>query len=315
MASNSIDFTTTGLLNTIKRRGMIPASSFTFSDADLLAFLNEELISVLVPAIKSVREEFFVQILDMPLVSGQQRYDIPSRCIGAQLRDVALVDSGGNEFQLPRIEPSFMKDIGQLNVPTTMIGYYWEGNRLVLNSAPQAVNYSIRLRWERKPSDLTPTASAARISAINTGTKTVTVDSGVPNTLWVTTDTLDFVQALPPFNPLSDDAAISSLTSTTAVFTAALPSGLAVGDWISTARTSPIPQIPYEGFPVLAQLGLARVLEAMDDASPSAAPTARNQANDLLGNFLKLISPRTAGTPQKIVDRTGIFGIYQNRWR
>lgn len=315
MASNSVDYTTTGLLNGLKRRALIPSTGFLYTDADLLAVITDEMNSRLVPEIKSAREEFFVSVSDVPFVSGQQSYDIPSRALGAQLRDVALVDSGGNEFILPRLDPSFMRDAGSVNIPSALIGYYWQGNKIMINSAPAGANYSLRLRYERKPNDLTPTASAARISAINTGTKTVTCDSGVPNTLWATTDTLDFISARPPFNPLQDDAAISSLTSTTAVFSAALPTDLQVGDWISTARTTPVPQIPYEAFPVLEQLAAARISESIDDASPNSAAMARSQAESMMEGFLKLISPRTAGTPQKIVDRTGLFGTFQNRWR
>ena len=64
-----VDYTVNGLLSSIKRRGMIPASSFTFTDDQLTAFLNDELLSRLVPAIKSVREEFLPVLAD-PQTSG-----------------------------------------------------------------------------------------------------------------------------------------------------------------------------------------------------------------------------------------------------
>ncbi|HNF59260.1 MAG TPA: hypothetical protein PLN89_06780 [Elusimicrobiota bacterium] len=317
-----VDYTVNGLLSSIKRRGMIPASSFTFTDDQLTAFLNDELLSRLVPAIKSVREEFFVNVNDVALVSGQQAYDLPSRAIGVQLRDLSLVDSAGKESYLARIDPSFMKEAGVVQLPYNVMGYYWQGNKVMLYPIPSSTVYSLRQRYERRPSDLVATTQCAKIASINTGTKTVTtvdpaVDTtvGNPSTLWTTANVLDLVQGVPPFNAWADSQAVTTVASNSITFTNALPTGLAVGDWVSLAGQSPVAQIPYEGFMTLAELGLARVMEAMDDVSPSGAPMARQQAETMLQEFLKLISPRTAGTPQKVVDRHGIFQTNNNWWR
>lgn len=317
-----VDFTNNGLLSSIKRRGMIPASSFTFTDDQLLAFLNDEMLSRLVPAIKSVREEFFVNVKDVTIVSGQQAYDIPSRAVGNQLRDLSLVDSAGKESSLARIEPSFMKEAGVVQLPYNTMGYYWQGNQVMLYPIPSGTVYSLRQRYERRPNDLVATTQCAKIASINTGTKTVTtvdpaVDTtvGNPSLLWTNANILDFIQGRPPFNSLADDQAVTTVASNSITFTNTLPTGLVVGDWVAYAGQTPVPQIPYEGFMVLAELALARVLESMDDVSPSGAPMARNQAEAMMQEFLKLISPRTAGTPQKIVDRQGIFATNTNWWR
>ena len=84
-----------------------------------------------------------------------------------------------------------------------------------------------------------------------------------------------------------------------------LPDGIAVGDYVSESGKSPIPQIPYEGHHLLAQLVAIKVLEALGDAK--GMQLAMSKYDSMLKNFIKLITERVDSSPKKIISRGSIF--------
>jgi hypothetical protein len=79
---------------------------------------------------------------------------------------------------------------------------------------------------------------------------------------------------------------------------------LAIGFPLS--GTTPIPQLPYEAHPILAQLGACKALEAMGDANVKMA-WARYQ--QMAQSFYKVITPRTDSPAQKIVSPNNIYNV------
>jgi hypothetical protein len=122
-------------------------------------------------------------------------------------------------------------------------------------------------------------------------------------------ETIDFISSTPSFDSLEDDAAITVVSNQDVTF-ASLPADLAVGDWISLSGTTPIPQLPYEAHPVLAQLGACKALEAMGDANVKMAWSRYQQMAD---SFFKMIPPRTDSPAQKIVSPNSIYNRGRSR--
>lgn len=295
----AIDYTTTALIASLKRRGSLPTSQALFLDADFIALMSDELIDTVVPLIQSVKEEYFVTHADQALVADQDNYVIPSRAIGGMVRDVCLVDSAGHEIDIPRIDPMSVKD------SPVIFGYYFRDDEVILYpKASINTSYSLRIKYYRRPNLLCSRSDAALITAINTGTRVVTL-SNRP-TSWSVSTTFDIIKPTAPFKSIKDDQAISAVSGVgfEVTFTT-LPTGLAVGQWLCEAGTSPIPQIAYEGHGYLAQLGLIKACEAMKDTQ--GLKNASDKAKELKENFMKVINPRSDGGPKKVSNRKGIF--------
>jgi hypothetical protein len=179
--------TSDDLLTSVKRKISFPTSQSTFTDADILAFANEELMISQVPSILSFHEEYFVTKEIQTLKGYQDHYLIPTRAIGMKLRGVFWCDQtygpdatatqpGGNLFEMTRVS-SEDKAFFQANVGATRAihKYYIEGNYVVLTPSPDSSPQgSLVLYYFLRPNQLTTTDQAATISTFG---KTITVNA------------------------------------------------------------------------------------------------------------------------------------------
>lgn len=126
------------LIESVKRKIAIPINQRTFTEEDILAFANEEMMISQVPDILQYHEEYFVFSQDVALESNKTRYSIPERAMGQKLRDVFYKDNNGNLFEMTRVNAD-AKAYWQRETATTnlMQKYYLEGNDVVL--APQNI--------------------------------------------------------------------------------------------------------------------------------------------------------------------------------
>lgn len=298
---SGIDYTTDALLENTRTNCLTPEADALFTDTRLLSMLTFEQMTTLVPQIMTAQEEFFVHVENIALDANETAYAIPERAIGKKIRQVCLVDTAGNEVYLSRINPENLIQYSQLNTGGSsnwsQICYLQNNSVMLLPGVTPEYVY-LRIRWYRRPSNLCATGDAGQITVIDTNTNTVTVTGGT----WATSDTVDFIDSTPSFDSLEDDAVITGVSNSDLTF-ASLPDGLVVGDWVSLSGTTPIPQLPYEAHPVLAQLGACKALEAMGDANVKMA-WARYQ--QMAESFFKVITPRTDSPAQKIVSPNNI---------
>jgi hypothetical protein len=307
MAGN-IDYTTDSLIASIKRRITLPDAQNLYSSDDLIAFMSDELASTIIPLVHSVQQEYWVQKIDVPLVQNQTNYTIPIRGITNGLRLVTLLDTNGNEIDYPLLRPENTASSYNWLSPystSTLYGFYLENDHIVMfpNSVVTNPVNTVRFRIERQPSNLCSVDEAAQIVSI--AGQLVTVNN-IP-TDWTTSFTYDLINGQPQFQSKGDDLVVSNLNIGTAVitFTTPLPANLAVGDWISTAGTSPIPQIPYQTFPYLAQSVACKCLEGLADIQ--TLTSAKQVRDTMKEDLLKLMQPRDMGNVQTIINRGGLF--------
>lgn len=291
-------YTVTELLADVRRSGMLPSTSTTgTADADLLAHANKELQGRVVPLVMSAREEFFVRSSDTSLVASQSRYRIPSRAIGGKLRDAQLILSDGSVRDLPRIQPEDAPAYG--SAVAFPVAFYVERDAVVLVPTPSSSGAAtLRMKYFCRPNALAATGYA--ISAINTGTKTVTVTNG--GGVFTTSSVVDIISGTSSFDCLAVDqtpsAAVIAGSNVQLTF-AALPDGLAVGDYVATAEQSFAPQIPAELHSYLAQRVVCRVLQAMGDTE--GLRNAEADAEQMKKDALLLLSNRVEGAARKVV--------------
>ena len=298
MATNQ--HTTTYLLASLKRRGMLPSTDEALNTADYLAFGDEELQDYVVPLLLSVREEYLKARtpFDQTTVSGTQTYLLPPRAIGGSVRDVLYSSNGTTFSPLSRLEPENTYSVTSGGTP---FGYAFDGNYVALYPSPPSGG-TLRLPYFARPNRLVATSAVGLISAINTGSGVVTLSASCPST-FSTSETFDLVKGKQSFETLALDLTASAVGASSVTFTPAnLPSALAVGDYVCLSQESPIPQVPVELHGLLAQRIVVRALEALGDGKVvKAEATAERMKKAVTG----LLANRSQGSSRYVLNKNG----------
>lgn len=163
MAGKKPYLTSNGIIEAVKRKIMFPLSQQTFSETDVLAFANEEMMLSQVPSVLEYHEEYFVFIKSVPLVSNISRYTIPNRAIGMRLRDLMWEDESHNLSDMVRInadDKAFFS--ANLGTNQAISKFYLEGNDAVLMpSVVTAPTGSLSFSFFIRPNQLVADARAA----------------------------------------------------------------------------------------------------------------------------------------------------------
>jgi hypothetical protein len=171
--------TSSDLLNSIKRRISFPAYQNTFTDNDILAMANEEMMISQVPSVLEYHESYYVFLRQVPLVSNVSKYPVPDRAIGMKLRDINYADSNGNAYAMSRVEDGNKTEFqsGISNSGGSKL-YYLEGNDIVLTSnIIGAVTANLQFYFFLRPNQL---VKNDRASIIQSFSKTVLfLNSGI----------------------------------------------------------------------------------------------------------------------------------------
>ena len=305
----TVDGSTLALVSSVYRGVLAPNAQNALVPEDIIAFLDQEMRTTIIPLVLAAQEEFWVTNYDQPVLQNVYNYTIPKRAAFATWRDVVFVDANNNEINMSMLSPEYLKLTYPAggNPPLYVFGFILQNDQIILypNTSGTPTQYRLRMKIKRRPNNLTQTLNCAQVTAINTGTNQVTVNA-VP-TGWLITDTFDLIPNSPQFTSLQDDATITAIVGNVITFTA-LPTNpqthaftLSVGDWICPSQMSCIPQVPYDMFPLLVQRGIIRTLEALGDTQNLTVAERRYQ--DMAVDFARTVSPRIDGTPKKIVNR------------
>lgn len=303
------------LAATVNLKCLNPISNNTFQLADIVALMDNELSLGVVPLLKKTQQDYFVYNVDVPIVSGQSAYTMPTRAVGNALRDVVLVDSAGNEVALNNLMREYIKVSIPFNFMPSIwsFGQYLTANEINLyNTLIQSYTaYTLRFITERRPGGLTLSTNCGQITAITGNVLTLSaVDPA-----WTTATTFDIINQFPPFQSIVDDATITNITGFQVTLTT-VPANIAIGQWFCPAMLSCIPQIPYDMFPLLTERTVATLAEALDMSQLQASSKAK--IAEFEGNSAALARPRVTGSPKVIIRKDGVgrgWGGMGGGWR
>lgn len=293
------NYTVDGLVTSLRTKYIQPNSQNLYQDVDVVLFLDECLRDSVLPLILSTQETYFVTYYDQA-VTGASSYTIPQRSAAGALMDIVFVDSTGTEMQLNQLSATQISGstVFGITLPLYTFGYYLKDDQVILypQQAQNATVYTLRMKFYRRPNNLTLTANCGKITAING--PIVTLD--VVDSTWTTGTTFDVIQNFPQFKSISDGLGIT-LISNLNITLASVPTGLAVGMYLCPTGMSCIPQIPYEAFSFLVQCGIERLAESLGDTQGSqvAAKRAEKLAKQLIG----IIQPRVQKATKKIINK------------
>lgn len=304
-ADYTTDATAYGLVGQIQTKISAPDVQALFENNDYIFFLNQELNNNLIPEIKQVNNELFVVPVDITLVPGQAAYTLPTQCIGESVRSIHQVfpgdPTGQTEFQIRRLTTeqisAYWNGLTLLPVLNNQVyGFYIQGNQVIFYPAPtqQSTVQKIRIRYFRQPNNLVSTTLCGQITAINTNTNTLTL-SFIPSSWSPTTTNVCVISGIPPFSTEVESTPIVSISTPDIVLGSV--AGFNVGDWVTTAGDSPIPQIPYSAFGTLVQAATVAVLQSAKDQV--GMELAQQTLTALYAQMLKSLQPRDAGDPVK----------------
>lgn len=289
--------TTTTMIADIKLIGSFPTTDSLFSNANYLSILTREQLTTVVPLLNKVNEEYFITEKDYAVTANQISYRIPARAVGSQLRDVQLVSSSGDVTGLVRLFEDNRESSNE-----GQQGYYIKGNSVLLSPTPTTTTGdTLRLIYMRRPSTFVLPSACGEITSIDTGTNQVVV-SALPSTM-TTSTSIDFIQGSSPYDLLSMDAVISSVSGTTVNFSS-LPTDLAVGDYICLSGQACVPMIPEELVDVLIQAALCTCLSSKKDKS---VELELQKLEQLKNSFIEMLSPRVKSDDKKILNKYSFF--------
>lgn len=305
------------LIDSVKRRINIPTNQNTFTDADILAFADEELALGLVPAIMSLHEDHLLYEQISPLVAGQREYEIPYRAIGNKLYDLMFKDTNGNFLPMSQTTWSDEPNYNGAYTTNLIYAYYVRNNRVGLLPTFNGIsNGSLRFMYYIRPSALVPSAKVAVINNIDLNTGIISFDN-LPSSFSTTTK-IDFYKFKSPHTILNIDVfptGVSSVSKTMTFTPSDIPLYLSVGDHVSLAEQCSIPQVPSDLHVYLAQKTAERILESQGDAQGLAM--AQQKSKEMEFRAGTIIDNRVDESPPKLVNRHGILrsGLIQRLYR
>lgn len=306
--------TTSDLLTAIKRSQTLIQTNWKFRDDDLLALADEETESIMNALIMSARGEFFVYEKDYTIEAGKNKYDIPYRAIGGQLRDVIYLNSNSLKLDLRLIQP----EDGHLYIAQSTIpyGFYFEGDSIVLVPPMNtgAGDYgTLRMYYHMRQSHLVAVNSAGVIDSIDYNSGVITLQSPLAN---VTTDTyLDLIRGNPRAKSkiLNFDLLPTNVAGTQITFSVLdLPEGLVKGDYVALSQQTPVVLLPDDAFPALVQAVSVRVVETQKDLD--SLKVAKDNLQQKMNALMQVIQPRVTGEETIIINWNGLLNRNQARF-
>lgn len=301
----SFFYTSDELIKSIKTRASIPTSQNRFKDEDFLRFANEEMSLGVVPSILRNHEDYFLISEDMEIINNKTKYEIPYRSIGNKVREIAMIDPSGSVYELTRIG---IGDLPFYNSHSYYSSYYIANNEICL--VPQSVNpnvgFKLRVSYYIRPNSLVLLKEVAAVSSIDRTTGVVQL-SNLPEK-FTTTLKYDFVQIRSPHKCTKLEINANNVNSTSKTMTfnlSDIPDNLQIGDHVTIATESAIPQIPSDMHMILAHRVATRILEAQGDTE--ALQNANQKLQELEQQTNTLIDNRVEDSTQKVVNRHSLL--------
>jgi hypothetical protein len=296
------------MINSARRRTMTPEDTSTFTDADILDILDEEMNAQVLDKLKVLHGDNLTVVVDIPR-NDEGSYDIPYRAVGNTLRDLSMVQ-GDVLYELSQISIGELPDHTYSSDSNAYMDMFYMENSQIKLVGPSRSYTSIRMRFMLRPNVLTKQEEAGTISDIVTddiaGTTTLVLSSVGRN--FVSGVEYDIIGAKSPnkikaFDKLPTSVSIGS--SGSIVFNTADLSNelrdIKKGDYVSLAGETPVPNIPTEMHPLLAQAAAVQLLESMTDTE--ALTNAQKRMEKMTASIQTLVDNRVDLAPKKIKPR------------
>lgn len=303
-------YNTERLIQLIKLACAVPTSQLTYTDEDWANLSTRALQTLVVPLIMSTREDYFVDFVDVSSPADGV-IPFPEAAVGSKLRNVCYLsqESPLVLVNLPRIDLDVVAGVGFYN-QATLAGFYVQGENLILypnTSVP--TNTTIRLYYYRRTLELADPDNYGQVVLVDPNTNTIVLDN-VP-TDWAIGTELNALQSQPNFL-VNNEAVVITAVSSPSILVDNV-TDVEVGDYLSIAGYSAVPQIPIEAINYLAQCVAVVALEGVGDRDGMRA--AAEVAEQMRQSLLVMISQRVDGSVKKVINPSGGLRVASGSWR
>lgn len=300
------------MIESVRKRTFVPDDTSTFDDDDILDIIDEEMNVQVLEKLQTLHGDNLTVTVDIPR-NEKGHYKMPDRALGNKLRDVSMI-IGTELYELGQISPGALSDYSSGNYAEyDMDLFYLENNKVKIVS-PDRGYETIRMRFYIRPNVLTKLDQAGIIDNIivdeNANTLTLSLSQVGKN--FTSTKLYDLVGSKSPnkieaYN-LKPISVTTSTSSGSIVFTLSdiVDYGdLIIGDYVTLEGETPVPNIPTEMHPLLAQAAAINVLESLGDSEALANANAR--MDKMSRSVQTLIDNRVELSPKKIRPRNGVL--------
>jgi hypothetical protein len=310
------------LIKTIKRRAFIPTSQETFTSEDFLEMATEEINLNMMDQLIIARGDYLVQFKDTPLEREVFKYAIPDRAVGNKLRDAFIIDEKGNVvYELAQIS---LEELNEFEGPWTLQTrntFYIQNNDIVLTTQALNPGYKIRMYFYIRPNKLVINERSTPIQTITEIGDTVEIGFSFTPKHFTSALQYDIVGAKSPnkikfydLTPVSINLNTGTVTFSKAAVTDDNGKvSINIGDFLTQAEETVVPNIPTELHPIIAQRVAIACLEAMGDENNKQS--AERKLAQMEKAALRMISNRVEGAPKKIRQRHGTLNMGLNNRR
>lgn len=288
---------TSALLAAVREQGRCPDNDPTSTDAILLAEAGRQMATVFVPMVRHARAEWYVAYADLTLTSAQPEYLIPYRAVSSTVRAVVWMPTGGQEIELSPVPltDQFKYRPGQ-GAPCV---YTIQDDRIVVLPTPSGNLGTLRVWYERTPSELALTSTASAIVSVDSSSASQVVVTVADGNALGAPAALDVMAIKAPYSLKAQDATgyVIAGDQVTYVRPGNGDRVPAVGDWICPAGTTVCPQLPDELHPLLS---LATAAEWLSRIDPEAGAPLRAQLEKQVVIAQSLLASRQLGRQMKL---------------
>lgn len=301
-------YTTEQLIQLVRHRARLPNTSILGStDADIIRVLNQRMHTTLIPGLMKPKEDYFMRMARVPLVSGIRRYKIPARAAGLKLQSLRYQDSNGNARKLDRIEAELASEY--VSSSTTPAAFYVEGQWITL--VPDVGSYSgyLLLGIFLRPGALVASTSYRTIAQVVSST-VVTLASDAP-TDWGGGTLYDVHSAESGAECKVWNRTLDDLSGTQVTFSEAIDGSgfsdlpVAMGDYFVVAGTAAIPALPTELHVALGLLAAASLLMPLN---PENAMAIQEEAIQAMRSAGYIVEPRVDSSPPSAGKSNPLYG-------
>lgn len=313
--ANKTYYTSSDLLDSIKKRTNIPDSQNLLNDNDILRLANDEISSSLIPLILSKYEGYFLIQEAVPLIANNNKYEIPYRAIASKLKEVFYLPNINDIENRTEMVQISMEDLGYKSTTINRNRFYIEGENLVLDTDSNSIDPSggiLFFYWIR-PNALVLKERVAIIQNIDRTNGIITLinsdenKSSLPENFTASV-LYDFIRTKSPHKIISYDIPIININSSAKfiqIDPENIPDKLVIGDRIALSGETDLINCPSELHPLLAQMTATLVLESNGDVQNLAVATRRLEKME--ANNGNLIDNRVSGSPFKAKSNHGIL--------
>lgn len=297
-------YVTENLVEQIKDNTSTEFAQGRFSRDTVISLCDQESIKRIRPLISDLQAEFFVLSKVVSLVQGDQKVRLPKRASSRGLRDLYLL-IGSTRYPLEQMtrETAISVETDSQGIPSR---FYFDSDSIVLNCAVSQ-SCSLVLLLEVSPGRLVLSSSVATVSAIDRTNNIVSV-AGNPSGYGGAVE-YDFVQQLGYGNSvLGIGLTPTQVSGTDYTFADGdIPETLQIGDYLTLAGTTPVPNMPDEAVITLIHAVSARIFKMRGDMDMLRAEQA--ELTNAIIYLERALADRAEGARNTLQPTTNLLRV------